>query len=381
MLNTFKQNRKNEQKRENDDLLNDNNEIELLPNDQDQLSFGQKYIKQNSNYTDRNKKINEFQNATLDKLTSNIKNFSENYVTKIEFNKLKDENFLLKTKITENENLMSNYKKQIQELQEKNNREISLYQKKIESFKVYMKLMHNFFLALSNNILPDLNINNEFDEFELIPPEDFNIKLSLIKDFIFNNETQNIQNENFNNENFNQNVYNNNNNNNNNEINIIENDNNNDQNNNQNFNNYNNYSNYNNDYNDYNEGEYLGEEENSNRINISDSRQMIQNLEKKVNSLEKELNYGNLNNNRNVINRNNIQNLVDERNLVIESIINNNKFKKNNVSKNSRSKSNKKRKNTGREVVSNRGRKIIDTNIGTKKNKTGVKNKKNSGKS
>ena len=364
MLNTFKQNRKNEQQEQNEDSLSDKNDIELLPNDQNQLSFGHNFIKQDINNNNQKK---ELQNETLDKLTFNIKNFSDNYVTKIEYNKLKDENFLLKTKISENENLISNYKKQIQQLQEKNNKEISLYQKKTESFKIYMQLMYNFFLTLSNNILPELNINKEFDEFELISPEDFNIKLNLIKNFIFNNETQNKQDENLNNTSFNQNMYNNNNSN---EINIVDND--------QNINL--NLNNYGYDYNEINRGEYIEDEENNNRINMSDSRQIIQNLEKQVNSLEKELNYGNLNDNRNIINRNNIQNLVDERNLVIESIINNNKSKKNNINKNSRSKSKKKRKNTGGGGTY-KDKKITDNNTEMKKNKAGVKNKKISGKS
>ena len=46
---------KNNQKEHNDDSLNNNNEIELVQNEQNELSFSHRYIKKVSNNDDQKK--------------------------------------------------------------------------------------------------------------------------------------------------------------------------------------------------------------------------------------------------------------------------------------------------------------------------------------
>ena len=189
MLNDFNNHRSNRKNKisnivneeENIDSLNNNN-IDLI----DSLKSNQLNI--SNNY---NKNLKEYIN---DENNMNYKNFeninyynsnNNSYDYKQEINKIKQENIILKAKMSENELVINQYKKTINTLKNDHSKEIKKFQNHINVLNNFILIIYKFFDDISNNYLHELNFNYNYnDNFELIDINEFQENINIIEKYI-----------------------------------------------------------------------------------------------------------------------------------------------------------------------------------------------------
>ena len=140
-----------------------------------------------------------------------------NYYKK-ELNSIRQQIILLKSKLSENELIINDYRNTINVLNSKHTEEINNLNSHINEQNNYILLIYQFFNNIAKKYLPELNFNYDAnqDNFKLIDLNEFKSKLGMIDYYIYNlkiNEinSQNIEpiNNNKNNEFLNSNNYNN----------------------------------------------------------------------------------------------------------------------------------------------------------------------------
>ena len=217
MLNDFNSHRKNSKQNfhktiDDEFCLSSNNNIELKDTNKiEKINLSQKYQKELDNY---NQSLMQNNNEINDKInpSNNI-----NYYKK-ELNSIRQQIILLKSKLSENELIINDYRNTINVLNSKHTEEINNLNSHINELNNYILLIYQFFNNIAKKYLPELNFNYDAnqDNFKLIDLNEFKSKLGMIDYYIFNlksNEinSQNIEpiNNNKNNEFLNSNNYNN----------------------------------------------------------------------------------------------------------------------------------------------------------------------------
>ena len=217
MLNDFNSHRKNSKQNfhktiDDEFCLSSNNNIELKDtNTIEKINLSQKYQKELDNY---NQSLMQNNNEINDKInpSNNI-----NYYKK-ELNSIRQQIILLKSKLSENELIINDYRNTINVLNSKHTEEINNLNSHINELNNYILLIYQFFNNIAKKYLPELNFNYDAnqDNFKLIDLNEFKSKLGMIDYYIYNlkiNEinSQNIEpiNNNKNNEFLNSNNYNN----------------------------------------------------------------------------------------------------------------------------------------------------------------------------
>lgn len=217
MLNDFNSHRKNSKQNfhktiDDEFCLSSNNNIELKDTNKiEKINLSQKYQKELDNY---NQSLMQNNNEINDKInpSNNI-----NYYKK-ELNSIRQQIILLKSKLSENELIINDYRNTINVLNSKHTEEINNLNSHINELNNYILLIYQFFNNIAKKYLPELNFNYDAnqDNFKLIDLSEFKSKLGMIDYYIYNlksNEinSQNIEpiNNNKNNEFLNSNNYNN----------------------------------------------------------------------------------------------------------------------------------------------------------------------------
>ena len=217
MLNDFNSHRKNIKQNfhktyDDEFCFSDNNNIELKDTNKiEKINLSQKYQKELDNY---NQSLMQNNNEINDKINPNN---NINYYKK-ELNSIRQQIILLKSKLSENELIINDYRNTINVLNSKHTEEINNLNSHINELNNYILLIYQFFNNIAKKYLPELNFNYDAnqDNFKLIDLNEFKSKLGMIDYYIYNlkiNEinSQNIEpiNNNKNNEFLNSNNYNN----------------------------------------------------------------------------------------------------------------------------------------------------------------------------
>ena len=217
MLNDFNSHRKNSKQNfhktiDDEFCLSSNNNIELKDTNKiEKINLSQKYQKELDNY---NQSLMQNNNEINDKINPNN---NINYYKK-ELNSIRQQIILLKSKLSENELIINDYRNTINVLNSKHTEEINSLNSHINEQNNYILLIYQFFNNIAKKYLPELNFNYDAnqDNFKLIDLNEFKSKLGMIDYYIYNlksNEinSQNIEpiNNNKNNEFLNSNNYNN----------------------------------------------------------------------------------------------------------------------------------------------------------------------------
>ena len=217
MLNDFNSHRKNSKQNfhktiDDEFCLSSNNNIELKDTNKiEKINLSQKYQKELDNY---NQSLIQNNNEINDKINPNN---NINYYKK-ELNSIRQQIILLKSKLSENELIINDYRNTINVLNSKHTEEINNLNSHINELNNYILLIYQFFNNIAKKYLPELNFNYDAnqDNFKLIDLSEFKSKLGMIDYYIYNlksNEinSQNIEpiNNNKNNEFLNSNNYNN----------------------------------------------------------------------------------------------------------------------------------------------------------------------------
>ena len=217
MLNDFNSHRKNSKQNfhktiDDEFCLSSNNNIELKDTNKiEKINLSQKYQKELDNY---NQSLIQNNNEINDKINPNN---NINYYKK-ELNSIRQQIILLKSKLSENELIINDYRNTINVLNSKHTEEINNLNSHINELNNYILLIYQFFNNIAKKYLPELNFNYDAnqDNFKLIDLNEFKSKLGMIDYYIYNlksNEinSQNIEpiNNNKNNEFLNSNNYNN----------------------------------------------------------------------------------------------------------------------------------------------------------------------------
>ena len=203
MLNDFNSHRKNIKNRSSeiiqvdDDIVNIKNIAEsydTVKNNQDILS---------NNY---NQELNTYLKNENKEKNLNINNRNETNelnAQEKEISTLRQEMVLLKTKITENELTINQYKKNINTLKSEHSEEIKNFKNHIDLLNNYILAIYGFLNKITNDYYPELNFNYFYQEniFKLLDIQEFNEKLLLLENYISSfhsicNENNNINKKN-----------------------------------------------------------------------------------------------------------------------------------------------------------------------------------------
>lgn len=198
MLNDFN-NHRNKIKNKVPNIIDDelcfssNNNIELNDiNKTEQINLSEKYKKEFNEYNDS---LIQNDNDINNKINPNN---AINYYKK-EINSIRQQIILLKSKISENELIINDYKNTINVLNSKHSEEINDLNNHINNLNDYILLIYQFFNNCAMKYLPELNFyyDSSKDKFKLIDIKEFQNKLGMIDYYIYNlkNNVNKIQNE------------------------------------------------------------------------------------------------------------------------------------------------------------------------------------------
>ena len=170
-----------------------NNNIELNDiNKTEQINLSEKYKKEFNAYNDS---LIQNDNDINNKINPNN---AINYYKK-EINSIRQQIILLKSKISENELIINDYKNTINVLNSKHSEEINDLNNHINNLNDYILLIYQFFNNCAMKYLPELNFyyDSSKDKFKLIDIKEFQNKLGMIDYYIYNlkNNVNKIQNE------------------------------------------------------------------------------------------------------------------------------------------------------------------------------------------
>ena len=158
---------------------------------EDQINLSNNYHKELNEYK---KELSQNNNEINNKINPN--NNIEYY--KKEINSIRQQIVLLKSKISENELIINDYKNTINNLKEKHAEEIKNANNHINVLNNYIIQVYQFFNNIAKNYLPDLNFrfDSNRNNFKLININEFKDKLTMIDKYIFslNDKEKNLQN-------------------------------------------------------------------------------------------------------------------------------------------------------------------------------------------
>ena len=182
--------------------LTNNNDLELNEtNKTEQINLSENYKKELNEYT---KSLTQNNTEINNKINQNN---NVNYYKK-EINTIRQQIILLKSKISENELIINDYKNTINVLNTKHTEEISNLNNHINALNDYILLIYQFFNNIAMRYLPQINF--KFDpsqnQLKLIDINEFQNKLKMIDEYIFDlrknrNKEPNIEYINYNNKN------------------------------------------------------------------------------------------------------------------------------------------------------------------------------------
>ena len=167
---------------DDDFCFSSNNNIDLNEtNKTEQINLSQNYKRELNEY---NKALAQNNNEINNKINPNN---DINYYKK-EINTIRQEIILLKSKISENELIINDYKNTINVLKSKHTEELNDLNNHINILNDYILLIYQFFNDISKKYLPQLNFNYDSNQnqFKLIDINEFNNKLKVIDNYIFN---------------------------------------------------------------------------------------------------------------------------------------------------------------------------------------------------
>ena len=174
---------------DDDFCISSNNNFELNEtNKTEQINLSQNYKKELNEY---NKCLTQNNNEINDKINSNN---NINYYKK-EINNIRQQIVLLKSKISEDELVINDYKNTINVLKEKHDEEINDMNHHINILNDYILLIYQFFNEISKKYLPELNFNYDSNQnqIKLIDINEFQNKLKIIGNYI--HTTKNREND------------------------------------------------------------------------------------------------------------------------------------------------------------------------------------------
>ena len=183
---------------DDDFCISSNNNFELNEtNKTEQINLSQNYKRELNEY---NKALTQNNNEINDKINPNN---NINYYKK-EISTIRQQIILLKSKISENELIINDYKNTINVLKSKHIEELNDLNNHINILNDYILLIYQFFNDISMKYFPQLNFkyDSNQNQFKLIDINEFNNKLKKIDNYIFdlnNNQINFIKNENLNN--------------------------------------------------------------------------------------------------------------------------------------------------------------------------------------
>jgi len=153
--------------------INKTEQINLSDNYKKDLNDYNRALTQNENENEINNKINPNNNI--------------NYYKK-EINTIRQQIILLKSKISENELIINDYKNTINVLKESHAEEINNLNNHISILNDYILVIYQFFNEISKKYIPSLNFqyDSNQNEFKLIDINEFQNKLRTIGDYMFN---------------------------------------------------------------------------------------------------------------------------------------------------------------------------------------------------
>ena len=158
---------------------------------EDQINLSNNYHKELNEYK---KELSQNNNEINNKINPN--NNIEYY--KKEINSIRQQIVLLKSKISENELIINDYKNTINNLKEKHAEEIKDANNHINVLNNYIIQVYQFFNNIAKNYLPELNFSfdSNRNNFRLININEFQDKLIMIDKYIFslNDKEKNLQN-------------------------------------------------------------------------------------------------------------------------------------------------------------------------------------------
>ena len=95
---------------------------------------------------------------------------------------------MLKSKLSENELIINDYRNTINVLNSKHTEEINNLNSHINELNNYILLIYQFFNNIAKKYLPELNFNYDEnqDNFKLIDLNEFKSKLGMIDYYIYN---------------------------------------------------------------------------------------------------------------------------------------------------------------------------------------------------
>ena len=165
---------------DDDFCLTSNNNTEFNETKKiEQINLSQNYKKELNEY---NKCLTQNNNEINDKINSNN---NINYYKK-EINNIRQQIVLLKSKISEDELVINDYKNTINVLKEKHDEEINDMNHHINILNDYILLIYQFFNEISKKYLPELNFNYDSNQnqIKLIDINEFQNKLKIIGNYI-----------------------------------------------------------------------------------------------------------------------------------------------------------------------------------------------------
>ena len=174
---------------DDDFCLTSNNNTEFNETKKkEQINLSQNYKKELNEY---NKCLTQNNNEINDKINSNN---NINYYKK-EINNIRQQIVLLKSKISEDELVINDYKNTINVLKEKHDEEINDMNRHINILNDYILLIYQFFNEISKKYLPELNFNYDSNQnqVKLIDINEFQNKLKIIGNYI--HKTKNREND------------------------------------------------------------------------------------------------------------------------------------------------------------------------------------------
>ncbi len=174
---------------DDDFCLTSNNNTEFNETTKkEQINLSQNYKKELNEY---NKCLTQNNNEINDKINSNN---NINYYKK-EINNIRQQIVLLKSKISEDELVINDYKNTINVLKEKHDEEINDMNHHINILNDYILLIYQFFNEISKKYLPELNFNYDSNQnqIKLIDINEFQNKLKIIGNYI--HTTKNREND------------------------------------------------------------------------------------------------------------------------------------------------------------------------------------------
>ena len=174
---------------DDDFCLTSNNNTEFNETKKiEQINLSQNYKKELNEY---NKCLTQNNNEINDKINSNN---NINYYKK-EINNIRQQIVLLKSKISEDELVINDYKNTINVLKEKHDEEINDMNHHINILNDYILLIYQFFNEISKKYLPELNFNYDSNQnqIKLIDINEFQNKLKIIGNYI--HKTKNREND------------------------------------------------------------------------------------------------------------------------------------------------------------------------------------------